>query len=76
MTPHQLIKEIVEAKGPCERVCAYCPENLYLSEVKECIEKMYKKIYELQADKDMLLDELVKIRAAFRQEIGYDYKDE
>lgn len=58
------------------RFCAYCPEDFNTAEVKECVEKMYKQIYELQADKDMLLDELVKIRAAFKQEVGYDYKDE
>jgi hypothetical protein len=62
--------------GPCGRFCAYCPEDINTAEVKECVEKMYKKIYALQADKDMLLDDLIKIRAAYRSVAGKEYKNE
>ena len=76
LTPHELILMLASKTGPCMRICAYCPEDLNTAEVKECVEKMYKEIYALQADKDMLLEDVVKIRAAYRKATGKDYKDE
>jgi hypothetical protein len=58
------------------RFCAYCPEDHNTAEVKECVEKMYKEIYALQADKDKLLEAIIKLRAAYRSATGKDYKDE
>ena len=58
------------------RFCAYCPEDHNTAEVKECVEKMYKEIYALQADKDMLMNEIIKIRAAYKNATGEAYKDE
>ena len=58
------------------RFCAYCPEDINTAEVKECVEKMYKEIYALQADKDQLLESLIKVRAAYRSVTGKDYVDE
>lgn len=58
------------------RFCAYCPEDFNTAEVKECVEKMYKEIYALQADKDMLLEHLVKLRAAYRSVTGKDFEYE
>lgn len=37
---------------------------------------MYKEIYALQADKDKLLKDIIKLRAAYRSVTGKDYKDE
>lgn len=76
MTPHELIIMLSEKMGPCGRFCAYCPEDINTAEVKECVEKMYKEIYALQADKDMLLEEIIKLRAVYRSATGEDYKDE
>ena len=76
MTPHELIQKLVNYQGPCMRWCAYCPEDFNTAEVKDCVEKMYKEIYALQSDKDMLLESLIKIRAAYRSATGKDYKDE
>ena len=73
MTPHELILMLASKTGPCMRVCCYCPEDINTAEVKECVEKMYKQIYSLQADKDKLLDELVKIRAKYKYATGKDY---
>lgn len=58
------------------RFCCYCPEDHNTAEVKECVEKMYKEIYALQADKDKLLESLIKVRAAYRSATGKDYTDE
>lgn len=57
------------------RFCCYCPEDHNTAEVKECIEGMYKEIYQLQADKDLLLDDLVKIRKAYKDVTGHEYQD-
>ena len=56
------------------RFCAYCPEDHNTAEVKECVESMYKEIYELQQDKDELLKKLIEINAAYRRETGNDYQ--
>ena len=58
------------------RFCCYCPEDHNTAEVKECVEKMYKEIYALQADKDKLLESLIKVRAAYKSATGKDYVDE
>lgn len=76
MTPHELIMMLSEKMGPCGRFCAWCPEDINTAEVKECVEKMYKEIYALQSDKDMLLESLIKVRAAYRSATGEEYKDE
>lgn len=76
MTPHELIQQLISYKGPCMRFCAYCPEDFNTAEVKECVEKMYKEIYKLQQDKDVLLEDLIKVRAAYKEETGRDYHDD
>lgn len=37
---------------------------------------MYKQIYELQADKDKLLESLIKVRTAYKNKTGEDYQEE
>ena len=37
---------------------------------------MYKEIYALQADKDKLLEDIIKIRKAYRDATGKDWQDE
>lgn len=73
MTPHELIQKLVNQQGQCLRWCAYCDEDYNTAEVKECVEGMYKEIYSLQADKDKLLEDLIKIRKAYREATGKDY---
>ena len=75
MTPHELIQHLTTYQGPCMRFCAYCPEDTNTAEVKECVEKMYKHIYRLQADKDRLLEDLLAIRKAYREATGHEYND-
>ena len=74
MTPHELIIQLASYQGPCNRFCSYCPDDFNTAEVKECVEKMQKTIYSLQADKDALLEALIKTRAAYKQATGEDYK--
>ena len=78
MTPHELITKLINIEGPCQsgRWCAYCDEQFETAEVKECVENMYKQIYKLQADKDKLLESLIKVRAAYRNKTGEDYQEE
>lgn len=76
MTPHELIKKLVNERGPCMRLCCYCPEEHDVAEIKECVESMYKKIYELQAEKDKLLEDLIKIRIAYREATGNEYQND
>lgn len=75
MTPHELIIKLVSQTGPCLRTCAYCPEELDTAEIKECVESMYKEIYKLQQDKDILLKDLIKIRQAYKNATGEEYKE-
>ena len=76
MTPHSLIQQLSTYQGPCNRFCAYCPEDFNTAEVKECVESMYKEIYKLQQDKDVLLEDLIKIRTAYKKITGHDYMEE
>ena len=75
MTPHELIIELASYQGPCMRFCAYCPEDHNTAEVKECVENMYKEIYLLQQDKDKLLEDIIKLRTAYKEATGIDYRD-
>ena len=75
MTPHELIIKLSSYQGPCMRFCCYCPEDHNTAEVKECVEAMYKEIYQLQADKDALMEEYIKINKAYRDVTGHDYRD-
>ena len=75
MTPHELLQKLISIEGPCMRVCVYCPEQLEAAEIKECVERMYKQIYELQQDKDILLEDLLKVRKAYKEATGNDYRD-
>lgn len=75
MTPHELVIMLASYQGPCMRFCAYCPEDHNTAEVKECVEKMYKEIYKLQQDKDLLLNDLIKLRQAYKEKTGEDYKE-
>lgn len=76
MTPHELIQALVNQQGPCMRFCSYCPENFETAEVKKCVEDMYSEIYKLQQDKDMLLEALIKVRNAYKEVTGFDYRDD
>lgn len=73
MTPHELILKLATYQGPCMRFCCYCPEDINTAQVKECVEKMYKQIYALQADKDKLIEDLMKIRQAYLEKTGEEY---
>ena len=59
MTPKELINKLTTYQGPCMRLCSYCPEDFNTAEVKKCVEKMIETIYKLQADKDLLMEQLV-----------------
>ena len=74
MTPNELIEKLVTHIGPCFRLCSYCPEDYNTAEVKECVEEMIRKIYVLQQTNDDLLKELIKIRRAYKNETGKEYK--
>ena len=76
MTPHELIIMLSEKVGPCGRFCSWCPEDINTAEVKECVERMYKEIYALQADKDKLLEDLVTLNKAYKDVTGHDYNSE
>lgn len=72
MTPKELIKEIVSTEGPCSRLCSYCPEQNSLTEIKEVVEGLIKKIYALEYEKEALEKRLTELK----KEMGlseYDY---
>lgn len=75
LTPKELINKLVTYEGPCMRLCAYCPEDFNTRDVKECVERMYREIYALQQDKDELLEDLIKIRAAYKEATGHEYQN-
>ncbi len=76
MTPNELIVMLTEKMGPCGRFCAYCPEDINTAEVKECVEEMQRKIYVVQQCNDDLMKELIKVRLAYKQATGKEYKDQ
>ena len=75
MTPNELIVMLTEKMGPCGRFCAYCPEDINTGEVKACVEEMQRKIYNIQQVNDDLLKELIKIRRAYKDVTGNEYRD-
>jgi hypothetical protein len=76
MTPQELINKLVNLEGPCMRFCAYCPEEHDTAEIKECVEEMLRKIYVTQQCNDDLMKELIKIRKAYKDVTGFEYRDD
>jgi len=76
MTPDELIVKLASEQGPCTRFCAYCPENFETAEVKECVEEMLRKIYVVQQCNDDLMKELIKVRKAYKDVTGNEYRDD
>lgn len=76
MTPQELIEKLVSIEGPCMRFCAYCPEEHDTAEIKECVEEMLRKIYVIQQCNDDLMKELIKVRMAYKEATGVDYRDD
>ena len=75
MTAKELLNKLIMQEGPCMRLCSYCPENINTREVKECVENMIREIYALRSDKNEILEDLIKIRAAYREATGHDYQN-
>ena len=75
MTPNELIIKLASEQGPCMRFCAYCPENFETAEVKACVEEMQRQIYNIQQCNDDLIKELIKVRLAYKQATGKEYKE-
>lgn len=76
MTPHELIETLISWEGPCLRFCAYCPEQLMTGEVKACVEEMLRKIYVTEQCNKDLMKEVIKIRKAYKEATGIDYRDD
>ena len=74
LTPKELIEKLATHEGPCFRLCAYCPDDYNTAEVKECVEEMIRKIYVLKETNDDLLKELIKVRRAYKDKTGKEYK--
>ena len=75
MTPHELIMLLADKEGPCGRFCAYCPDDLNTAEIKECVEEMQRKMYVIEQCNDDLMKELIKVRRAYKDVTGVEYKD-
>ena len=80
MTPQEFLSKIISYRGPCLRLCAYCPEDFNTAEVKECVEEMIRTNYKLRQDLDELkkeyehtLKELNTLRTAYREAAGHEY---
>ena len=76
MTSDELIEKLVTYHGPCMRLCSYCPEDFNTAEVKECVEEMIRQLYVKQQCVDDLMKELIKVRRAYKDATGEEYKDE
>ena len=75
MTPSELVALLATHEGPCFRLCSYCPDDYNTAEVKECVEEMIRKQYVLQEVNDDLLKELIKVRRAYKDKTGKEYKE-
>lgn len=73
MTVHDLIERLEACEGPCLRFCAYCPEDLQVAETKECLEDMYREMYELQMQNKLLERELAAVKKKFKEVTGHEY---
>lgn len=73
MTPEELLQKLTSYRGPCFRLCAYCPEDFNTAEVKECIEEMIRQQYVLKQCNNDLTKEMIEIRKAYRKETGKGY---
>ena len=49
LTPEQLLEDIENTEGPCLKMCAYCPSQSYLAEIKEVVETLLKENKRLTA---------------------------
>lgn len=76
MSPNELIVMLTEKMGPCGRFCAYCPEDINTAEIKECVEDMQRTIYITKQCNDDLMKELIKVRRAYKEATGSDYRDD
>ena len=76
MTPNELIQMLASYQGPCGRFCAYCPEDINTGEVKDCVEEMQRKIYLVEQCNDDLMKELIKVRRAYKEATGIEYRDD
>ncbi len=74
MTYSELLNKLTACKGPCLRLCSYCPEVFEVAEIKECVENLVKTMYRLQTDKDALMVHLMDIYTAYKAETGKDFK--
>lgn len=74
MTPTELLTKLVSYRGPCFRICAYCPEEFNTREVKECVEGLIRENYQLQQDKVQLMVVLLNIMDAYKLKTGEEYK--
>lgn len=76
MEPNELLSMLINYQGPCMRFCAYCPEDHNTAEIKECVEEMLRKIYVTEQCNKDLMKELIKIRHAYKEETGVEYRDD
>ncbi len=73
MKPHEFLEKLISYRGPCYRLCAYCPEDFNTAEVKECVEEMIRENYKLRQDLDQLRESYDQLQTAYREatNIGY-----
>ena len=76
LTPKELINKLTTLEGPCMRLCAYCPEEHDTAEFKECVEGLIREIYVTEQCNSDLMKELIKVRTAYKEATGHDYRDQ
>ena len=55
------------------RFCAYCPDNLYARDVKECVETLLEEFYKLQGENVRLQNDLLDVKRAYLKATGKKY---
>lgn len=73
MSPTELIAELATMEGACMRFCAYCPDNLYARDVKECVETLLEEFYKLQGENVRLQNDLLDVKRAYLKATGKKY---
>lgn len=67
MTAKELLKDLEECRGPCDRLCIYCPEQNNLKEIHDVVEGLIRDNDRLNEEGAYLTDTVQKLRGVLQE---------